>query len=71
RADGRRFLVEPEDSRYPFTIALPNQPLRKTNLNDGDAVIVKLNSNDAGDQRFISGEIIEVLGNPERLDVQL
>ncbi len=71
RAERGRRLVEPEDSRFPFVIVLADQAMPKAKLKNGDAVIVRLKPDDVGDRRSLSGEIIEVLGNPELLDVQL
>ncbi|HIQ38370.1 MAG TPA: ribonuclease R, partial [Desulfocapsa sulfexigens] len=64
----RQAVVYPEDSRYPFTIKL--QGKLPENLQDGDAVIVKIEgeSNDALQQ---SGKLIEVLGDPDSVDVQM
>ena len=61
-------VVYPEDSRYPFTIKL--QGKLPEDLQNGDAVIVKIEgeSNDALQQ---SGKLIEVLGDPDSVDVQM
>lgn len=71
RTERGRHLVEPEDPRFPFIITLSAQPQPQRNLQNGDAVIVRLNQNDSSDRRSVSGEIVEVLGNPERIDVQV
>jgi len=71
RDERGRPLVEPEDSRFPFVVTLKHPTPPDSNLSNGDAVIVSLLPGENGDRHSISGEIIEVLGDPEQLDVQL
>lgn len=61
-------MVYPEDSRYPFTIQL--QGKLPEELNDGDAVIVKLEG-ESRDGQQQPGKLLEVLGNPDSVDVQM
>ena len=61
-------LVYPEDSRYPFSIVITDDI--PDNLQNGDAVIVKL-SGESSDARHEQGTIVEVLGNPDLVDVQM
>jgi len=61
-------FVYPEDTRYPFTIRITdNIP---ENLQNGDAVIVKI-TGESDDSRHEQGTLIEVLGNPDLVDVQM
>lgn len=64
---GRYGIVRPDDSRYPFDIFLAAPPTAP--VSDGAAVIVRLRYDDAGIAP--RGEIIEVLGDPNRLAVQV
>ena len=61
-------IVYPEDSRYPFTIEL-QEPLPE-NVHDGDAVIVKIEGESDSPLKQ-PGKLIEVLGNPDSVDVQM
>ncbi len=63
-----KYIVTPEDTRYPFTVFLSSKPEEK--IPDGYAVIVKLNdeTDSASRQR---GELVEVLGDPTSVDVQM
>jgi ribonuclease R len=61
-------IVYPEDSRYPFTIRIPGK--RSKELQEGDAVIVRIEE-ETGDFRHQNGTIIEILGNPDLVDVQM
>jgi ribonuclease R len=65
---GAQPIVYPEDSRYPFTILLSGEI--PENLQEGDAVIVKI-TGDSDDRRHEQGTLIEVLGNPDLVDVQM
>lgn len=67
-SDGKHGIVYPEDPRFPFDIVLNSRP--ETSLNDGDAVIVRLlgGKKDGAPPR---GKIIEVLGNPDNIEVQV
>ncbi len=61
-------IVYPEDSRYPFTIHIPGK--RSEELQEGDAVVVKIEG-ETDDFRHQNGTIIEILGNPDLVDVQM
>ncbi len=61
-------IVYPEDTRYPFTIRL--QEKLPADLHDGDAVIVKLEG-ESDDSRYQQGRLLEFLGNPDSVDVQM
>ncbi len=61
-------IVYPEDPRYPFTITLEETLPEK--LNDGDAVIVKLDG-ESKNGRQQPGKLLEILGNPDSVDVQM
>jgi len=60
-------VVQPEDPRFPFLIKVGNSSL---NLHQGDAVIVQLKRDDQSSGP-ISGQITELLGNPDSIDVQM
>ncbi len=60
-------LVRPEDERYPFDIVIRKE--HKGGAKDGDAVVAKI-SRYLPEQRSAEGRIIEVLGNPDDLQVQ-
>lgn len=60
--------MTPEDSRYPFSIVLTgNIP---ENLEEGDAVIVQMSGESVGANQQL-GTLLEVLGNPDSVDVQM
>ncbi len=61
-------LVYPEDFRYPFTVRIPGK--QNENLQEGDAVIVKIDG-ETNDFRHQNGTLIEILGNPDSVDVQM
>jgi len=65
---GKQAIVYPEDSRYPFTIRLQGE--LPEILQDGDAVIVKIEG-ESKDALHQQGSLIEVLGNPDSVDVQM
>jgi ribonuclease R len=65
---GAQAIVYPEDSRYPFTIRLSGEI--PENLQEGDAVIVKI-TGESDNSRHEQGTLIEVLGNPDLVDVQM
>lgn len=65
---GKQAIVYPEDFRYPFTIRL--QGKLPDELRDGDAVIVKIQG-DSTDAKYQEGTLIEILGNPNSVDVQM
>ena len=62
-------IVIPEDPRFPFHITI-DKSKRSGNPRNGEAVIVRLKR---GERRTdsIHGEIIEILGNPASVDVQM
>ncbi|NNF47680.1 MAG: ribonuclease R [Desulfofustis sp.] len=68
--EGSRLVVYPEDPRFPFHVVLDSLPHSDTKLDDGDAVIVSLES-DSSSPSQVHGQIAEVLGNPHRLEVQI
>jgi ribonuclease R len=61
-------LVYPEDSRYPFMIQLHGK--LPDDLSEGDAVIVKIEG-DSNNSRQQQGTLIEILGDPDSVDVQM
>lgn len=61
-------IVYPEDFRFPFTIRIPGKQDEK--LQEGDAVIVKIDG-ETNDFRHQNGTLIEILGNPDSVDVQM
>ncbi|KAB2892109.1 MAG: ribonuclease R [Desulfobulbaceae bacterium] len=65
RTGGR---VIPEDIRYPFTVTVDASQLPE--VNDGDVVIVRIDEGDAS-YRNVRGEILEVLGPADNIDVQM
>ncbi len=60
-------IVYPEDPRLPFDIVIHGNKLTPK---PGDAVIVKINRNSRSANN-VSGEIVEILGNPDSIDVQM
>ncbi len=67
QSDHHHGIVHPEDPRYPFSITV-SRPFQTT-VNDGDAVIVKLDEQQESAGKT-SGEIIRVLGDPASVAVQ-
>ncbi|MBU1138987.1 MAG: ribonuclease R, partial [Proteobacteria bacterium] len=63
-----KFIVTPEDHRYPFSILLTGK-IPET-LQDGDAVIVQITGERAGANRQ-QGTLVEILGDPDSVDVQM
>ncbi len=61
-------IVSPEDPKFPFNIILSKAP--EKSVKDGDAVILRLDENNR-ENDAPRGEIIEVLGNPGRYEVQV
>lgn len=66
-AGGTTGLVIPEDSRFPYNLVIRRQDSR--GARNGDAVLAEVTSFAAG-QRNLDGIVLEVLGNPEDLQVQ-
>lgn len=66
-----RFFVDPEDARFPFVIEVTPKPTAENMPNEGDAVIVRLEPSPAADGRTAAGEIIETLGSPDHIEVQI
>lgn len=60
-------LVMPEDERYPFNIVIRRE--HSCGAKNGEAVVVEI-TNYKPEQRNPEGKIIEVLGNPDDLQVQ-
>jgi len=65
-----RFLVYPEDPRFPFIVEIRHFRGSIDKPENGDAVIIKLSSEQSV-SRTNYGTIIEILGNPDRLEVQM
>ena len=63
-----RVRVTPEDPRFPFSVFIDGKA--PEGLKEGDAVIVQL-SGAVDDTGSIRGELIEVLGDPDSIDVQM
>ncbi len=61
-------IVYPEDTRFPFTVRI--QGKRDPQLQEGDAVIVKLEG-ETDNFRHQNGTLLEILGNPDSVDVQM
>ncbi len=66
--EGRQVIVTPEDPRYPFSIILSGKVPR--DLQDGDAVIVQITGESDRSNRQ-QGTLLEVLGDPNSVDVQM
>ncbi len=60
--------VIPEDLRFPFTVLVDARS--HPEIRNGDAVIVKLSETDQP-ARTVKGEILEILGSPDNIDVQM
>jgi ribonuclease R len=60
--------VTPEDPRFPFSVIIDGAVPK--DVSEGDAVIVRL-AEGAEDTLNFRGKIIEVLGNPDAIDVQM
>jgi ribonuclease R len=63
-----RIRVTPEDPRFPFAVFIDGAV--PADVQAGDAVIVEL-ADDQGESGSLRGRIIEVLGNPDLIDVQM
>lgn len=66
-AGGSRGLVVPEDERFPFNLVIRREQSR--GARNGEAVLAEVISFEAG-QRNLEGRILEVLGDPEDIQVQ-
>ncbi len=71
RTERNRHLVDPEDPRFPFIIEIRRLSATKKKPENGDVVIVRLDSDKSSGPQAASGKIIEILGNPDLLDVQI
>jgi len=60
--------VSPEDPRFPFRIQVTDSAF---NPQQGDAVIVRIERDNQSTTTTLSGEIVEVLGKPDNIDVQM
>lgn len=60
-------IVTPEDPRFPMVIHLTGE---HRSVQVGEAVIVKLDNSPASPDQLI-GQIVEILGPPEDIDVQM
>ena len=61
-------IVYPEDPKFPFDIIVSKSPGKL--IEDGDAVIIHLEENKYKNDSP-RGEVTEILGNPQRYDVQI
>ena len=67
----KQSLVHPEDPRFPSSVTIDHSAQSASgDISDGDAVIVSLNSSTDESSRP-HGRILEVLGNPDRIEVQV
>lgn len=66
--DRQGIYVIPEDIRYPFTIRIDGKI--PPGINSGDAVIVRIDDDETSG-RNVRGEIVEILGSPDNIDVQM
>jgi ribonuclease R len=66
--DRQGIYVIPEDIRYPFTVRIDGKT--PPGINNGDAVIVRIDDDETSG-RNVRGEIIEILGSPDNIDVQM
>ena len=65
-----RYVVYPEDPRFPFTIVLDQLPKSAGKPEIGDVVIVRLDEKKSTPSS-VRGKIIEILGNPDLPEVQI
>ncbi len=65
--DAAGFYLQPEDPRYPTVRIRKHENINK---HIGDCVIVQL-LRDNLDRQTLSGKIIEILGSPDNVDVQM
>ena len=68
--EGSNLLVYPEDPRFPFTVVLDRLPSAAEEIKNGDAVVVDLEKNRYSHSKVV-GRIVEVLGSPDLLEVQI
>ncbi len=68
KSERRGSFVYPEDSRYPFIIQI-EEP-KNTEIENGTAVIVQIHLPEKP-ARTVPGSIVEVLGSPDNIDVQM
>ncbi len=68
--DRDRSLVVPEDPRFPFVIEIKRLPKSQEMPENGDAVLVRLDPSHHPTPTP-RGAIVEVLGNPDLLEVQI
>ncbi len=66
--DTRGGRVIPEDLRYSFTVLVDARS--HPEIRNGDAVIVKIDDTEQS-ARTVNGEILEVLGSSDNIDVQM
>lgn len=69
-AEGGRFVVYPEDPRFPFKVEIGRRPKSTAKLENGDVVIVRLDEKKSSNAS-VQGRIIEILGNPDLPEVQV
>ncbi|MGI9538142.1 MAG: ribonuclease R [Desulfocapsaceae bacterium] len=67
---GNRYVVYPEDPRFPFTIVLGQLQKSTDKPEIGDVVIVRLDEKKSTPSS-VHGEIVEILGNPDLPEVQI
>ena len=65
-----RYVVYPEDPRFPFTITLDQLPKTTGKPELGDVVIVRLDEKKSTPSS-VRGKLLEILGNPDLPEVQL
>ncbi len=65
---GKDLRVYPDDHRFPFTVQIV--PTSVTSAQNGDAVKVKYQRGVIS-QKMLSGQIVEILGSPDKIDTQM
>lgn len=65
--DAAGFYLQPEDLRYPIVRIREHDDINK---HIGDCVIVQLHQ-ESTDRQTLSGKIIEIIGSPDNVDVQM
>lgn len=68
--EGRNLVVYPEDRRFPFRVLLDTLPKEAENISNGDAVVIDLDR-EKFTQTRVSGRLVEVLGSPDLVQVQV